>query len=256
VSEYSYTILGSSAGFPQPHRGSSGYVIQAAGTTALIDCGGSVCQNLLRAGVELVSLDRIFITHTHPDHVVELPLLVQSMKLGGRKNPVDLYIPEEFVDPFERMIEAMYVFRSRLPYELRLVGYDDGFTFEGPFKLRAIANRHLQRYAPYVAELGLPSRLQSFSFDLEINSRRLFHSGDVASFDDVEPYLLHRDYIVVEAAHVDLERLLEHAKHSREGKIIVTHVQSEEQVKEIERAVVEAGVANLVVATDGFRIDM
>ena len=229
MSEYRYTILGSSAGLPQANRGSSGYVIEAAGTVALIDCGGSVCQNFLRSGFDPVHLDRIFITNTHPDHVVELPLLIQMLKLAGRKNPVDLYLPEEFVDSFERMIDAMYLFRSRLPFELRTVGYEDRFTFEGPFFLRAIANNHLQKYAPFVTELGLPSRMQCFSFDLAINGKRLFHSGDVAGFEDVAPHLQGHDYAVLEAAHLDLDKLFAYAQTGNVRTYVITHLQSDEQ---------------------------
>lgn len=256
MSEYGYTILGSASGLPQANRGSSGTVVEAAGTLALIDCGGSVCQGFLRTGFEVSRLDRIFITHTHPDHVVELPLLIQMLKLAGRKNPVDLYLPEEFVEPFERMVEAMYLFRARLPFELRIVGYEDHFSFEGPFILRAVANRHLQKYAPIVAELGLPSRLQSYSFDLEINGKRLFHSGDVGGFEDVELHLQGHDYAVIEAAHLDLNRLFAYAQSGNVGQYIITHVLSDEQAAEIEMKGLIAEIANLVVARDGLRLEL
>ncbi len=256
MSEFSYTILGSSAGVPQINRGSSGYVIRTGESLALIDCGGSVCQNFLRAGFDPTKLDRIFITHTHPDHVVELPLLVQSLYLSSRKSPVDLYLPEEFVDSFEQMLQAMYIFRSRFKFELRIVGYDDQFTFEGPFSLKAIANSHLRKYAPFVSQAGSPSRLQCFSYDININGKSLFHSGDVGGFEDVEPYLQGHDYAVLEAAHLDVDRLLHFAQASRVGQYVITHLQSDEQGLEIARRARIAEIANLVVASDGWRVEL
>jgi ribonuclease BN (tRNA processing enzyme) len=256
MSEFSYTILGTSSGLPQSKRGSSGYVIKTGESLALIDCGGSVCQAFMREGFDPVKLDRIFVTHSHPDHVVELPLLIQMLNLGGRKHPVDLYLPEEFVDPFERMLEAMYIFRSRLPYELRIVGYEEHFKFNGPFELRAIANTHLKRYAPFVAQLGLPSRLQCFSYDIEIRRKRIFHSGDIGGFEDIESQLVGYDYAVLEAAHLDMNRLFEFLKVSNVGWLIITHLVSEGQGEEIEGLADSRGVKNLIVARDGFRIEL
>lgn len=256
MSECSYTILGSSAGVPQVNRGSSGYVMRTGESLALIDCGGSVCQNFLRAGFDPTKIDRIFITHTHPDHVVELPLLLQMLYLGPRKNPVDLYLPEEFVDSFERMLEAMYIFRSRFKFELRIVGYDDQFSFEGVFSLKAIANSHLRKYAPFVSQAGSPSRLQCFSYDLVLGGKTIFHSGDVGGFEDVEPYLQGHDYVVLEAAHLDVDRLLKFAQASRVGQYVITHLQSDEQGLEIARRARVADVTNLVVAQDGWTVEL
>ena len=49
---------------------------------------------MLLAGLNLMKLSAIFITHWHPDHYLGLPGLVYTMNFEGRQKPLSVYIPE------------------------------------------------------------------------------------------------------------------------------------------------------------------
>lgn len=72
------TVLGSSPVRPNPGKACSGYLLEAPGLKLLIDCGpGSIAE--LRRHCELDAVDAVFISHTHPDHCLDLVSLRQSL---------------------------------------------------------------------------------------------------------------------------------------------------------------------------------
>ena len=183
--ENAFIILGVSSGMPQPGQACSGYVLRTGSELSLIDCGGGISAAFVSNGFDPLQVERIFISHTHPDHVSDLPLFIQMVYLAGRKDPVDIYLPEEFVEPFENYLRAVYLIREKLPFKLNILGYESGVIYEGNFKLTAIGNRHLQEYAPFIEKYGLPNRMQCHSFDIEVAGRTLFYSADVFDLEDI-----------------------------------------------------------------------
>ena len=90
----SFTLLGTSSGVPQASRANAGYLLKTGDSLSLIDCGGGVTSSFLRAGFDPLKIDRVFISHTHPDHCCELSLVIQMVYLAGRTEPLDVYLPE------------------------------------------------------------------------------------------------------------------------------------------------------------------
>ena len=73
------TILGTGTATPVLNRNASGLVIEAAGSTVLVDLGPGTLRRLCEAGLDYKDIDIILITHFHPDHVSDLtPLLFAS----------------------------------------------------------------------------------------------------------------------------------------------------------------------------------
>lgn len=65
------TVLGGAAACPNPGQGSSSYLLQMNGRSILLDCGPNTISEL-RKHVELDQIERIFISHVHADHTVDL----------------------------------------------------------------------------------------------------------------------------------------------------------------------------------------
>ena len=71
---FSVTILGSSGSYAAPDNPCTGYLLRSPGATVLLDCGpGTV--GPLQTEIDLLDLDAIVLTHCHPDHWLELPVL-------------------------------------------------------------------------------------------------------------------------------------------------------------------------------------
>ena len=255
----SFTILGSSSGMPQADRATAGYVLNVDGRLSLFDCGGGVTSSFLRCGFGPLDVDRVFISHSHSDHCCELPLFIQMIYLAGRKDALDIYLPEEFVKPFREYLTAVYLITEKLPFALNITGYRDGFKFDDGFQLTAFGNRHLQGHAELIEDLGLPNRMQCHSFQIETNSgenRSLFYSADVADFNDIKEHLAGNDYAVIETTHIDLEQFLEFAPTVNVGRYVLTHLGTKEEINHIRRLSKKAGVGNLVFATDGMKLEL
>ena len=73
------TILGSGTCVPTTKRGSPANYLEAGGIKALVDCGTGTLRQLMRAGLDYKDIDIVFITHFHPDHILDLNALIQAL---------------------------------------------------------------------------------------------------------------------------------------------------------------------------------
>ena len=252
----SFTVLGSSSGTVQADRACSGYVLKTGGSLTLLDCGGGVVASLLRCGFNLLDIDRVFISHTHPDHCSDLPLFIQQVYLGERSKRLDLFLPGEFVRPFRDFLNAVYLIPERFPCDLNLVGYQDGYRFQGPFMLRAIGNRHLSGLGEWIDKLSLPNRMQCHSFLISGCGRTLYYSSDVYDLDDIRPHLAKADLAIVESKHIDIPAFLELAQGCHLEKVFMSHLDLPEDVERLRQAISKSGMKNVVIAHDGLTIEV
>ncbi|HEX9983209.1 MAG TPA: ribonuclease Z [Thermoanaerobaculia bacterium] len=86
-------FLGTSSATPSRERNVSSLAMILDGHVLLFDCGEGTQHQLLRAPVRLGSLDAIFISHLHGDHVYGLPGLLATLSLNGRTAPLPIYGP-------------------------------------------------------------------------------------------------------------------------------------------------------------------
>jgi ribonuclease BN (tRNA processing enzyme) len=68
------TVLGSSGSYAAPGNPCTGFVVRSGGATVLHDCGPGTLGPLQRA-TDLTELDAVVVSHCHPDHWLELPVL-------------------------------------------------------------------------------------------------------------------------------------------------------------------------------------
>lgn len=256
MSNNKLVILGSSSGLPQAGRASSGYLLKTGETLSLIECGGGVTSSFLRRGFDPLDVGQVFISHTHPDHVTELPLFIQLAYLAGRTEPLDLYLPAEFVEPFRRFLLAVYLIPEKLPFEVNLIGYEQGVVYDKSFVLTAVGNRHLLGNRELIEQFGLPNRMQCFSMDIKVGGKSLFYSADIASYDDVRAYVDDKDIVILESTHIDLGDFFDHASTVNVGRFVITHLGTDQEVAEINRLAAKAGVDNLVTAVDGLDLEI
>ncbi len=249
-------ILGSSSGLPQADRACSGYALKTGESINLIDCGGGVTSSFLRRGLNALDVERIFITHTHPDHVIDLPLFIQLLYLQHRTEPFDMYVPDEFVQPFRMFLTSLYLIEEKLGFKLNLIGYKDGYTFEDDFRLRAIGNKHLSHNRELVEQLGLPNKMQCHSFEMGVGDKTILYSSDIATYEDVRPHVDGKDVVILESTHIDLHEFVEHAQAVRVGRFILTHLGSDEEIAEIHAMAAKAGLDNLTTAMDGMEVEL
>lgn len=72
------TVLGAGTSLPWPERSAPGHLVQFGNTALLFDIGPGTVARLAKAGVSHRDVEYVFITHLHPDHVLDLAALVQA----------------------------------------------------------------------------------------------------------------------------------------------------------------------------------
>lgn len=80
-SRLSVTVLGCSGTYAGPGGACSGYLLRTATTSIWMDCGPGSLANLQRH-VPLIELDGIVVSHSHPDHWLELPVVLNAVRYG------------------------------------------------------------------------------------------------------------------------------------------------------------------------------
>jgi ribonuclease Z len=89
-------LLGTGVGPPvNLNQYGASTLIEAGGTRLLFDCGRGATIRLTEAGIPPASVTRLFLTHLHSDHVIQIPdLLLTGWVVGpGRKTPLHVSGP-------------------------------------------------------------------------------------------------------------------------------------------------------------------
>jgi ribonuclease Z len=82
-------------------------LIEAGSVRLLFDCGRGATLRLAQTGVPLGSINRVFLTHLHSDHVIQLPdLLLTGWVGGGRSVPLEVWGPEGTRDMMDHLQQA------------------------------------------------------------------------------------------------------------------------------------------------------
>jgi ribonuclease BN (tRNA processing enzyme) len=88
-------VLGCSGTYAAAGGACTGYLVRAGGRSVLLDCGPGTLANLQRHA-DLRTLDAVVITHCHPDHWVELPVLRNVLKwVIERDDPLPVFTTSE-----------------------------------------------------------------------------------------------------------------------------------------------------------------
>jgi len=91
------TLLGTSAG-PPAHVGQAGIstLIEAGGDRLLFDAGRGCMERLVRSGRQMDDVSKLFITHLHSDHIVDIPdlMLTPWSAPAARRAPLEVWGPQ------------------------------------------------------------------------------------------------------------------------------------------------------------------
>jgi ribonuclease Z len=96
--------FGTSAGRPTLMRGASALAVQAERGWVLCDCGEGAQLAMQRAGLSMMRLEAVLITHLHGDHLNGLPGVLGTLSLEGRERPILVTGPPGIRDFLETML--------------------------------------------------------------------------------------------------------------------------------------------------------
>ena len=112
----SIRLLGTSASRPTVERNVSALAVHREGETLLFDCGEGTQRQMMRYGIPF-SLEDIFFTHMHADHLLGVIGLMRTMALQGRTERLRLWGPRGSARVLKRA-EALGFERTTFPLEI------------------------------------------------------------------------------------------------------------------------------------------
>jgi ribonuclease Z len=82
-------------------------LIEAGNMRLLFDCGRGATLRLAQMGIPHGSISRLFLTHLHSDHVIQIPdLLLTGWVGGGRRAPLQVWGPPGTSSMMDHMLKA------------------------------------------------------------------------------------------------------------------------------------------------------
>jgi ribonuclease Z len=100
-------VLGAGTALPDRDRDNTFLVWDSPAGSVLIDCGGRVYQQLLRAEIDPQQVRSVVLTHNHPDHIYGLPAFLFHLWLAGYKGTLDIYANAPTLAMAQRLCEAL-----------------------------------------------------------------------------------------------------------------------------------------------------
>ncbi len=247
MSQNYVTLLGTKGG-PAIRPGSSmptSNLLCLDGQQMVVDCALGVTRGLVDQGVQLKTLSRIFITHLHSDHYLELGPLIHTAWTAGLKTRVDVWGPAGLNDYWDGFLASM-----KADIDLRV---ED----EGRPDLRELLQIHVIDEGVVMQQDGLtvsairtehPPLIDCFALSFKGTSKHVVFSGDTAPITALEDFARNADLLVHEAMlESALPALLERVGNGSE-KLMEHWLRSHTFAHDAARTATNAGVRQLALS--------
>jgi ribonuclease BN (tRNA processing enzyme) len=247
------TIIGSGPARPQADTPASGILVEADGTTLLLDCGPGVV-GALRRLIDPTTLSAVVIGHMHADHYLDVAPLRYLFPWGERSSrrlPV-------FLPPGGRArLDALATAISE-----RAGFFDDAFEvseYSGGVDL-AIGGLHVR---PFDSQHYVPA------WGVEVvdgSARRIVYAGDTGPTDVLVEVARGADLLVCEATlddpdvddvvrgHVTADEALEMARQAGVTRTILTHYPS--SLRSAISEAIDASGLDVILAAPGVSVEL
>ncbi|MCD6163701.1 MAG: MBL fold metallo-hydrolase [candidate division Zixibacteria bacterium] len=250
-------FTGTASGYPSKERACSSFILQADGKLFQFDAGEGISGSVQRLKIKYNEIDKVFISHMHPDHIAGIFMELQLMYLDNRKKPLDIYMPNESLKGMEKAIDMFYLFREKFPFDFKLIPVKPNPVYRGnEFTLFAYLNEHFRSNAQVIKKFRKPNKMQSYSYTININGKRIFYSGDIQNENDIAGLLDDIHTAIIEGLHVDFKSLAEICALNKIKRLVLTHLDEKSFSKpdKLFNIAQKAGLKKLVIAYDGLRL--
>jgi ribonuclease Z len=212
-------------------------LVEAGAQRFLFDCGRGATLRLAEAGVPIGSITRVFLTHLHSDHVVQLPDLLLTGWAGGRRAaPLAVWGPvgtrammDHLQEAFAFDIHMRRDVDEHLPAAgITVVSHEmtmDGVVFTG----KGVT------VTAFLVDHG-PVR-PAFGYRIQYRGRSVVLSGDTRVSENLVRHAQGADVLVHEV--IDPEALRARPDHPSEAIVdaIIAHHTTPQQAGEVFRRV-------------------
>jgi ribonuclease BN (tRNA processing enzyme) len=243
-------------------RGQAANAVVVQGEPYLVDCGYGTLRALVESGLRYATVRKVFLTHLHDDHAIDVAALLSLQWTGRSTKQTDVYGPygtEALVaaalDYFKANTGIRTVDEGRSVRPESLFHGHDVAAASTPSKVyvdervrvTCIENTHF----PEAAKAEMPYRSVGYRFDTA--DRSIVFSGDTTYSKNLVELARNADIFVCEAMDVaQHDRLVRQAKEADEkgapNAALLHHVaDTHSTTEQVGRMAAEAGVNTVVL---------
>jgi ribonuclease BN (tRNA processing enzyme) len=230
-------------------------VVQTEEEALFFDLGGGAVRGMLHAGVDPFAVDRVFFTHFHPDHTVDVVPLLFAIKYGAeeeREKPLTLYGPEPFEDFFGGITDVWGEWMlGDYPTEVRELPH----TCSSPLTLPDLR----VTWAP------AKHRPESIAYRLEGENGAFVYTGDTEYAESVVELAKGAHTLLIECSFPDDMPVPGHltpggvtriAREAGAERVVLTHLYPPADALDLTQEVGRGFEGEVIVAEDGleFRV--
>ncbi|NSX55354.1 MBL fold metallo-hydrolase [Parasulfitobacter algicola] len=171
-------------------------LLRIADQVIVIDCGIGVTRAIVNAGVTLMDVDAIFITHLHSDHILELGPLLHTAWTTGLKRKIQVFGPVGTNDYLDHFLQSM-----TFDNDIRV--RDEGRI---PLDTLIEVSIFTQGSLPDIGGINVdalrvdhPPVTDCFALRFEADDIRVVFSADTAYFPSLAEFARNADVLVHEA---------------------------------------------------------
>jgi ribonuclease BN (tRNA processing enzyme) len=210
----SLTVLGTGGSYAGPGNACSGYLVEVDGFRLWMDAGPGTLSNLL-GHITLAEVDAVAISHSHPDHWLDLPVARNAFKYFERRSGIPLLSTADVLALADRLGHG----EGMAPTFVPQVVADGDEVALGPLTVRFSRTDH---------------PVETLAMRIEGGGRVLAYSADTAAGWSVEAFGPGTDVLLCEASllpehgglapHVTGGEAGTMATAAEVGRLLLTHL--------------------------------
>ncbi len=245
-------VLGSGTVAPSANRTAPAYWVSAGAVRLLLDCGAGVLHRAAQFGVAWPTVTHVALTHFHPDHWGELPMLLFALKWGTlppRSAPLQLVGPVGLKTRMTVLAGALgdWVLEPGYPLE--------AFEIE-PGGRVALANEVT------LEACKTPHTDESLAYAVRHRGARLVYTGDTGVSEPLSDWARGCDLLLAECSLPDGQGIAIHLTPSEAGalaraaqarRLVLTHFYPAIEGTEPASVAARAFGGDVIAAGDGDR---
>jgi len=248
------TVVGSGTVVPRLRRRQSCVVVRAGGEMLVFDLGSGAVRGMLRSGLDPLAIDRIFFTHFHPDHTVDVVPLLFAIEHGveePRTRALHIAGPEPFLTFWEsvRNVWGKWMFAEHT--EVAELSLDDAEQLRLPgCRLSWAPAEH---------------RSESIAYRLDAGDKAFVYAGDTEYSPSVVGLARGADTLLIECSFPDDSPVPGHltpsdaariASEAGVRRVVLTHIYPASDKIDLISEVGGGFDGEVIVAEDGLVLEV
>lgn len=214
--------MGTGTVAPSARRTAACHWVSRSGVRALLDCGPGSLHRLALFGLPWSAVTHVILTHFHPDHFAELPMLVYALKhtaTPARRDPLVILGPPGVVRLVKALAEGYGPWLLDPGFQIGILDVREGapFPLDGDMSLETFP---------------VPHTPESVALSLTAPEGRLVYTGDTGPSAELARWAEGCDLLLAECSlpeemamdtHLTPERAGTLAAQARAARLVLTH---------------------------------